>query len=668
MVQALSTPPSPPGTPTRPEAGHPVQNPAPGGGEVYAPPDAFEPPTTVPRAGGAERLLQKLEDAVWTLKAIPHKGTLLHELVAQAGHVVEVTARTHFGPNREQEQRWNAPAPEWHATAPLGPPPPAVHAIPTTPLPANDPEGLRAEAAARAYLPVELGALEGVGRDASGALHATFQTPGDGRSQTARQTVVHLGTEDIPEGATLTEIGPVPAAGKFFDLSFTLPPGIQELQVDHALVEPPDDLSARRTILDVGLYGPDGFRGYGGGNREPVVTGVHAASRSYLTGPLTPGTWTVKLGKPAFDGHPHYRVRIDLRTSPTLAEQPERSRYLPAAPLESSSRWYQGDLHVHTAESGDSHASPADTLAYAKSRHLDFIELSEHNTTSQDDFLNGLQAQNPKLLLMPGMEYTTYKGHVNAIGATHVVPPFAGSEVNPFPMAAEAFKSGPERVLLSLNHPSFDFSPEVAWSDALPPPGPSGKGVDGVEIANGNDQRLAGAFDGSALAFYEKLCAQGYHPAMLGGSDDHAAGQRGATLLGSSVGSPTTLIHADNLSVAALEDGIAANRTVVKLHGPADPMLAFKSEAAPAGDTVTAPGTTFSARITGGKGAELVLVKNGERIERKAIPRDDFSFQRTVDAPSRGEDRYRMEVWVDGRPRTLASYLWLRAPTAPTGR
>jgi hypothetical protein len=39
-------------------------------------------------------------------------------------------------------------------------------------------------------------------------------------------------------------------------------------------------------VLDFGVEDPQGFRGWGGGNVEPAVIGVQAASRSYLPGPL----------------------------------------------------------------------------------------------------------------------------------------------------------------------------------------------------------------------------------------------------------------------------------------------------------------------------------------------------------------------------------------------
>ena len=64
-----------------------------------------------------------------------------------------------------------------------------------------------------------------------------------------------------------------------FFVPFDVPPGTVEIEVQH------DDLSDAN-ILDWGLDDPAGFRGWGGGNSEPAVVGLVAASRSYVAGPI----------------------------------------------------------------------------------------------------------------------------------------------------------------------------------------------------------------------------------------------------------------------------------------------------------------------------------------------------------------------------------------------
>ena len=132
--------------------------------------------------------------------------------------------------------------------------------------------------------------------------------------------------------------GEVPAEGNFFDVPFEVPPGTVELEVRH------DDL-ASENILDWGLEDPEGFRGYGGGNEEPAIVGERAASRSYLAGPLPPGTWKVTVGKAKIRKTPaRYRIEVHLRTAATLAPQPERQPYRPADALSSQAALVRGRL------------------------------------------------------------------------------------------------------------------------------------------------------------------------------------------------------------------------------------------------------------------------------------------------------------------------------------
>ena len=41
-------------------------------------------------------------------------------------------------------------------------------------------------------------------------------------------------------------------------------------------------------------------------------------------------------------------------------------------------------------------------------RGLDFVEFSEHNTTSQLQYLTAVQARHPDVLLLPGIEVTFF--------------------------------------------------------------------------------------------------------------------------------------------------------------------------------------------------------------------------------------------------------------------
>jgi hypothetical protein len=449
--------------------------------------------------------------------------------------------------------------------------------------------------------------------------------------------------------------GDVPDGGADFVLvPFEVPAGTQEVSVTHPILQ-------SENILDYGLFDPAGYRGWGGGNSEPMVVGALAASRSYLTGPMTPGTWNVIIGKAKIVTWPaHYHLEIDLRPTATLAPQPERRPFVPGPALEPSARWYAGDLHVHSLQSGDAQPTIDAVATFARARSLDFVELSDHNTVAQLDYLGDAQSRHPQLLLVPGVEFTTYAGHANGIGATAYVDHRFGVGQVTFEGAVQAFAS--QHAVFSINHPMLDLGNNCigcAWKHPIPR-----ASLGGVEIGTGGWDKTGVLFTTSAIAFWDRIVAQGIHATALGGSDDHSGGT-GVGAFDSPIGNPTTMVFAKELSVSAVVDGIRAGHTVVKLQGPDDPMVELvTADGHRVGDSVSGP---FDAdlTVTSGSGAQLVLVRDGVEIERTNIAMDSLTLTRHFDPPSTGESRLRAEVWVAGQPRTVSSHLYvLPSPAA----
>lgn len=449
--------------------------------------------------------------------------------------------------------------------------------------------------------------------------------------------------------------GPVPDGGPaHFFVPFTVPEGIVEIEVVH------DDLS-EDNILDWGLDDPAGFRGWGGGNGESAIVGVAAASRSYVPGPITPGEWRVVVGKAKLVDTPaSFALQVILRDAPTLAPQPERAPYDPAVSLGGGPRWYAGDFHVHSRESGDAVPPLDEIAALAESRGLDFVEISDHNTLTQLEFFVDAQGRHPALLFVPGMEYTTYAGHANAIGATAWVDHKIGQPEVTIAAAAAAFAD--QGALLSINHPVLDIGDlciGCAWKHEVPP------GLAAVEVATGGLDKAGKYFTDPAIAYWDMLCASGLHVAAIGGSDDHRAGVD-LDAFQSPVGDPTTLVFADDLSVAAIVAGVAAGRTVVKLQGPDDPMLELTSAVPPVLDTIRADEVLLTATVTGAPaGSSVRFVHNGQSLAAVAVAGDSFVTTVMASAPDSGQDRWRAEVLVADERRTITSHLWLEH--GPTG-
>lgn len=464
------------------------------------------------------------------------------------------------------------------------------------------------------------------------------------------------------EAAPIVLEGDVPTGGPdHFFLDFEVPAGTKEIEIAH------DDLS-EANILDFGLYDPGGYRGWGGGTTEPTVVAETGASRAYLAGPITPGTWRVVVGKAKVVESPaRYRVTIELRTAQTIASTAATRRpYAPAAARKKETRYYAGDLHVHSRESTDAEPTIQDNIALAKQRGLDFIEESEHNTVTQLDFYGPIQDGEPDFLLLPGIEFTTYAGHANAIGATRWVDHKIGQPGVTIAGAADAIEA--QGAVLGINHPVIDVGDlciGCAWKHDLPP-----EKIGAVEIGTLGLSNGGALFSAQAIAFWDALLDKGSRAAAVGGSDDHRAGKKSG-FLSSVVGSPTTMVRADELSAAAIVEGIKKGRTVVKLDGPDDPMAELEVAAAKGGDALGHPGDALGVRsvhlrvkVTKGLGSTVRFVKNGAPLDAVPVNADPFEYDTVVEPPAGGEDRFRAEVLVDDKPRTVTSHVWLHLDPA----
>lgn len=435
---------------------------------------------------------------------------------------------------------------------------------------------------------------------------------------------------------------------------FEVPDGIVEIEIQHQALGEGD-------VLDWGLEDPDGFRGWGGGNEEPAIVGEDAASRSYLAGPLPAGTWNLIIGKALVASAPAaYTATAILREEATLEPQPERQPYAPAPALEEGARWYAGDLHVHSRESGDARPAIDEIAQFARERGLDFVELSDHNTTSQLDFLVDAQGRHPDVLLLPGVEYTTYDGHANGIGATAFVDHKIGLDGLTIDDAIAAFAA--QGALFSLNHPTLALGNRCLgceWTHDV-----DAADVDAVEIATGGAYPF---FMDSAIALWDELCATGAHVAAIGGSDDHRAGQD-LDSFQDPMGEPTTMVLAERLDAASIVEGIRRGRTVVRITQD-DPMVELTSDPPLDGDAVSARRAILSATITGPVRDGLVarFVKNGTPLDEVDLGAEPEPLTLEVEPPAAGEDRYRVEILEGVQRRVVTSHVWIATGAAEPG-
>jgi hypothetical protein len=265
------------------------------------------------------------------------------------------------------------------------------------------------------------------------------------------------------------------------------------------------------------------------------------------------------------------------------------------------------------------------------------------------------------------MEYTTYQGHAGILGATPWLDHRTDASGGAVPVEAALDAAHDAGAVVTVNHPNLDLGDlctGCAWE--LPV---DAADVDAIELVTGGYAPVGRLFLEENLALWEAWLDTGARVAPVGGSDDHEGGE-GAGPTYSPLGSPTTRVWARELSVAALQEGIRAGRTVVQLQGPGDPFVELWPDVVGEGgdvpDTVLWTATVRGGSETPAAGATLVWVLDGDELARVPVTTDPFTDTRRVDVEGDGH-RLRVQLLVDGAPRVVTGHAWLVDAAAATG-
>lgn len=414
--------------------------------------------------------------------------------------------------------------------------------------------------------------------------------------------------------------------GTYQEHSFEVPAGTVRIDVAFTYQHKSDG-----TELEIGLFDPVRFRGTSRFSKERFHIGTVEATPSYLPGPIVPGTWRLSLGVPAVAANARSAWRTTIRLSDGFARQPGLAPILVGEP-----RWYTGDLHAHTLhsdafgcqDSADAAArgcQPWEVVEAARRARLDFLAITDHNTTSHHADLATLQESLPDLLLLRGQELTTFRGHANVYGTSAFIDFRLGFRGRSMSGVLDDVER--ESALLSINHPARETgdrctgcgwdAPETPWER-----------IKVIEAVNG--AVIEGPTAG--LPFWYRLLNEGRHIVAIGGSDDHAArSARGR------IGAPSTVVFATALSEPALLDGIRSGRVYVRTRGPAGPSLDFRAvrrdEAVPMGGTIPPGGSGAVAlhiEATAARGQTFEIVRNGAVVLAGPISSDPFRLSHDV--------------------------------------
>ena len=301
--------------------------------------------------------------------------------------------------------------------------------------------------------------------------------------------------------------------GSYYSLPFSVPEGVRSLTVRYSY-------PAGESIIDLGLEDGQGeFLGWSGSSRSSVTVGEFSATPGYLMEPVMPGTWHILVRA--------YHVRPEgVPVRYEISFEPEG----PA--------WLFGDLHLHSDASDGQH--DIQTLAkMAKGKGLDFLAITNHNNYSENFSLPHV----PGLTLIPGVEWTHYRGHMNFLG---ISKPFAGSFVaNDLAGMRAVTRQARERgALVCVNHPKCNLCPYL-WEDD--------QSFQLVEVWNGPMRKV----NRDGIAWWTELLRQGRRIPAVGGSDfhrDHSPVR---------LGNPVTAVYANSPGAADILDAVAHGRSFI---------------------------------------------------------------------------------------------------------
>ncbi len=333
------------------------------------------------------------------------------------------------------------------------------------------------------------------------------------------------------------------AEGTYFGIPFSVPEGVEAITVAYRYPREARGC-ASPNIVDIGLADSEGrFMGWSGSNRSEITVGEHDGTPGYLMEPVRAGQWQILAGA-------YHICPEGVPVEYTIA-------FRPKAP-----GWLFGDLHMHSDASDGQYDIP--TLAkMAKKRGLDFISVTNHNNFAENLHLPKVAG----VTLIPGVEWTHYKGHINFFGLGQ---PFensfiANSEADMQALLAQVRSRG---AVVSVNHPRCDMCP-CLWQDD--------SRFDMVEIWNGpmRPTNLRG------IAYWTQLLTQGRHIAAVGGSDFHRSRQPAR------MGNPVTAVYSDSRAPQDILQAVREGRSYVTDHA-GGVRLSLRCGACGMGDTVPA--------------------------------------------------------------------------------
>ncbi len=422
-------------------------------------------------------------------------------------------------------------------------------------------------------------------------------------------------------------------------LPFDVPPGIRHIELAY-------DYDGDGNVLDLGVfdsrgYGfltPEGFRGWSGSARKRVVIGEVWATPGYIPGPIYPGIWHVILG--LYKVRPRgcaYEVEVRLHRDPVEIQEREvlavhGPDYPTMAGVERPG-WLKGDLHCHTHHS-EAQGSVRDLVWAAERKGLDFLAITDHNTVSHWREMEELVGGS-KIILIPGEEVTTYRGHANVWGQGRWLDFRCRT---PGDIEAVYRAASSEDRIFSINHPKPGGPP---WEFGFDVP------FDCLEVWHG----LWGMGNEASLELWDAQLRHGKRVVAVGGSDTHPRFRNDGTLV-EWLGYPTTWVFSQDRSSSSVLNGIRKGHVSISAC-PSGPFvsLELRCEGEVFRQGMRVPPVEkgrLGVEVCGGQGLELAVVTDQGIFTRERVPDGRWRAELTVDTRTVRFVRAELRVPIPG--------------------
>ena len=451
-------------------------------------------------------------------------------------------------------------------------------------------------------------------------------------------------------------------AKRYFYVPFEVPANVKSLSVAYEY-----DKSNGANVLDLGLFDQRfdesensavGFRGWSGGRRDRIFIAEDQASHGYIAGKIAAGTWRVALGlyKIAPNGvEVTIKVRfneIDNAAQAEFDRENNKTFDFPKQPRTTAQtfngyQWFRGDLHLHTFNS-DGNWTTRGVLDFAQNNNLDFVGITDHNTSAHHREIDLLAPAYKNLLVMRGEEVTTYGGHFNVWG----LPPGELIDFRATPKDALSLQRIVKQVhdlnlLASINHPTgicagCDWSYAADWTT-----------MDAVEIWNG-----AWDFtDEAALKKWDAQLQTNKKIVVVGSSDTHRP-PVAESKDGNPIGTPTVHAAMKTLSQTEFLNAVKNGRVWISDAASNNYELEFSAFDGQRRINIGETAASLNNRIrldvhvkNFPTGAIVTLVSNGQTLQTDKIESAEFQSAKAFAIEKDGY--FRLEI-RDAKSKMLA--------------